>query len=332
MGRRLDAIWYGNHPLSLLLAPLSWLFCLVSLARRFAYRSHLFAVHRLKIPVIVVGNIVVGGTGKTPLVIWLAGFLKEQGHRPGIVCRGYGGSARFWPQQVRPDSDPTMVGDEAVLIAQRTRCPVAAGPDRVAAAQAVTTYTDCDVIISDDGMQHLALGRDLEIAVVDGVRRHGNGRCLPAGPLREPVTRLGQVDLVVANGKAARGEFEMALVAGLPTNVQDNIRTQSLDSFKATPVHALAGIGHPERFFLQLRRAGLSVLRHEFPDHHTFTREEIDFGDNLPVLMTEKDAVKCRLLAGPRHWYIPVEAQPHTLLADRVLALIREYWDGQEAA
>ena len=287
--------------------------------RRALYRARLLPRHRIPVPVLVVGNIAVGGTGKTPLVLWLAGFLASRGWRPGVVCRGYGGQASRWPQQVRADSDPAMVGDEAVLLASRSGCPVVAcGPRRVQAARALAELAECDLVISDDGLQHLALDRDLEIAVVDGERRHGNGRCLPAGPLREPAGRLRSVDLVVSNGPAARGEFAMSLVPGPAVSLEDPALRRSLADFRGTRVHAVAGIGHPARFFGLLTTRGLAVEEHAFPDHHPFSAADIRFEDGLPVLMTEKDAVKCRRFAGPGHWYLPVVAELPDAFAARL--------------
>lgn len=305
----LEHSWYNKSPLTLALLPLSWLFCAVAVIRRFAYQSGLLKIHRLSVPVIVVGNISVGGTGKTPLVTWLVDLLKQQGYRPGIISRGYGGGANHWPQQVRPDSDPRMVGDEAILLARRCACPMAVGPDRVAAANALLTYHDCDIIVSDDGMQHYALGRDVEIAVVDGVRRFGNGHCLPAGPLREPHSRLQQVQMVVANGVAGPREFAMRLVPASAWNLREPQRKRGLDSFRGQKVHAVAGIGFPPRFFRQLTEQGVEVIEHPFPDHHPFSKSDIRFDDDLPVLMTEKDAVKCREFASEHHWCLPVDAQ-----------------------
>jgi tetraacyldisaccharide 4'-kinase len=322
MGRTLDAIWYKKHPVSLCLAPLGWLFCFAVLVRRFAYRATLRPIRWFPIPVIVVGNITVGGTGKTPLVVWLARFLKAHGYRPGIVCRGYRGKASRWPQQVRSDADPTTVGDEAVVLARGAGCPVAADPKRIEAVEALIRYSNCNIVISDDGMQHLALGRQIEIAVVDGIRRNGNGRCLPAGPLREPAGRLQQVDLIVTNGLARRGEYPMTLISRPARSVRDERQERPLASFRETPVHAVAGLGHPERFFEALRRAGVDVIPHAFVDHHEYRRNDIAFNDRFPVIMTEKDAVKCHAFAEPRHWYIPVEAKPHPLLEDRVLQLL----------
>lgn len=278
------------------------------------YALQILPVHHVDVPVVVVGNIAVGGTGKTPLVVALAGYLAQLGWRPGIICRGYGGKAQAWPQQVRADSDPLSVGDEAVLLARRTGCPVtAAGSRRVAAARGLIEHDGCNIIISDDGLQHLTLHRDIEIALIDGERRHGNGRCLPAGPLREPTTRLASVDMIVTNSaftaQVHRGELPMTLVPGPAVSVRDPSRRVPLHEFNAQPVHAVAGIGNPRRFFSMLERAGLQAVGHAFADHHAFARQDLAFGDELVVLMTEKDAVKCTTFAADSHWYVPVTAQ-----------------------
>ncbi len=322
MGSRIESLWYGNSPLSLALAPVGWLYCAAGCLRRGAYRLGIAPVGRAGAPVIVVGNISVGGTGKTPLVIWIARFLKSRGLRPGIVSRGYRGRADTWPQQVRPDSDPVMVGDEPVLLARLTRCPVAADPDRLRAARSLLAQTECDVIISDDGLQHLRMGRDVEIAVIDSVRRHGNGRCLPAGPLREPVSRLDSVDLVVANGGGIAREFDMRVIAGEAIPLAGEAASRPLDTFRAGAVHAVCGIGAPQRFFDTLERAGLALIRHRFPDHHGFRAADIDFEDENPVLMTEKDAIKCRRFADSRHWYVPVQAELPEAFGARLLVLL----------
>ncbi len=322
MDSRLDSLWYRKSPLSLALAPLGWLYCAAAMARRAAYRLGIARVGRVGAPVIVVGNISVGGTGKTPLVIWIARFLMSRGLRPGIVSRGYRGKADKWPQQVRPDSDPIMVGDEPVLLALATGCPVAVDPDRTRAARSLLAHAECDLIVSDDGLQHLAMGRDVEVAVIDAVRRHGNGRCLPAGPLREPVSRLASVDLIVANGGGVGGEFHMRMHAGDAKSLTEEALSRPLDDFRAGPVHALCGIGSPERFFASLERAGLELIRHPFPDHHAFCAADIDFDDEIPVLMTEKDAVKCRRFADSRHWCIPVRVELPEAFGARLLSLL----------
>ena len=317
--------WYASGPLGALLAPAGWLVALFTVLRRGAYRAGLRRSWRIGCPVVVVGNLSAGGTGKTPLVIAMAKLLARHGLRVGVVCRGYRGAASRWPRKVRPDSDPDRVGDEAVLLARRTGVPVAAGPNRIAAARILFRRSKCDVILSDDGLQHLRLARDVEIVVVDGVRRHGNGRCMPAGPLREPLGRLASVDLVVVNGAGTQeGELEMRLDAGDAVNLADTGLTRPLDSFRGAPVHALCAIGHQERFFRTLEARGLRIVRHPFPDHHPFREEETRFPDGAPVLMTEKDAVKCERFADPRHWCVPVDAALSAALEARLLSILRE--------
>jgi len=320
--KRLDYYWYNNSLVTLLMLPVSWLFCFVVIVRRALYRLGMLKVHQMSVPVIVVGNISVGGTGKTPLVTWLVEVLRTHGYAPGIVSRGYGGQASHWPQQVRADSDPHMVGDEAVLLSRRCHCPMAVGPDRVAAGEALLAYTECDVIVSDDGLQHYALGRDMEIAVVDGVRRFGNQHCLPAGPLREPLARLATVDAVVTNGVPGGREYRMDLVPGSLRNLS-NKQSAPLSQFAGQTVHAIAGIGNPQRFFRQLEGQGITVIKHPFADHHPFVREDIVFDDALPVLMTEKDAVKCQAFADERHWCVPVDAKVDERIIPLILRLIK---------
>ncbi len=324
-----DHLWYSRNLLAFALLPLAGLFAGVSALRRLAYRVGLKKARRFDVPVLVVGNITVGGTGKTPLVIWLADYLRKRGLRPGIVARGYGGHARRWPQQVRPDSDITVVGDEAVMLAARTACPMCVGPDRPAAVAALLAHTDVDIVISDDGMQHYALARDLEIAVIDGERRLGNGFLLPAGPLREPASRLRRVDMVVVNGQGREGEFSMKLhqpgVRGL-----HHTAIAHLEDFAGRTVHAVAGIGNPERFFGLLERHGLDIIRHAFRDHHAFGQRDLAFDRELPVLMTEKDAVKCRRLPCRDCWVVHVDAQPDAAFVHRLNIVLKDIVDGQE--
>ena len=315
--------WYAPGGLGALLAPIGWLVALFTVLRRAAYRAGMRRSWRIGCPVVVVGNLSVGGTGKTPLVIAIARLLAGRGLRVGVICRGYRGTASRWPRKVRPDSDPNQVGDEAVLLARRTEVPVAAGPNRIGAGRILFRRSKCDVILSDDGLQHLRLARDVEIVVVDGARRHGNGRCMPAGPLREPLSRLASVDLVVVNGGGDPGELEMRLEAGDAVNLADASVTRSLDSFGGAPVHAVCAIGHQERFFRTLEAHGLTIVRHPFPDHHPFREAEIAFCDGAPVLMTEKDAVKCERFADARHWCVPVEAALSNALEARLLSILR---------
>lgn len=331
-GRWLDEIWYGRHPLGLALLPLAGLYRAGAWLRRRAYASGLFGVYRAPVPVVVVGNLTVGGTGKTPLVIWVAHKLREYGFRPGIIARGYRGRATSWPQQVRADADPQAVGDEAVVLARRTGMPVAVGPDRGDDIAALVRHAGIDIVVSDDGLQHYALARDIEIVVVDGVRRFGNGACLPAGPLREPAGRLAEVDLVVSNGIAARGEFSMRYVGRRLLRMDGSGEAALLEAFPHRNVHAVAGIGNPEGFFALLKRHGFQIETHVFPDHHPYRAEDLDFADHRPVLMTEKDAVKCEHFADDRMWFLPIEAELPEVFERRFKTLLKKVFDGQEAA
>ena len=304
---KLEQAWYERSGLTQMLRPLSWVFLSIVTIRRFLYQTKIIKSIKLPIPVIIVGNISVGGTGKTPLVIWIANYLKQAGYKPGIISRGYGGHARSWPQQVRPDADPYIVGDEAVVISRRTACPMAVGPDRVEDSQALLKYADVDVIISDDGLQHYALARTAEIAVIDGIRRFGNGYCLPAGPLRELRTRLDSVDIRVTNGVAAQGEVAMRYQSDRAINmVSGEIRQVS--DFKSEIVNAIAGIGNPDRFFNFIRSHGIRTNTRAFPDHHFYTMDDISFPEDEILFMTEKDAVKCQRFARKNWWYIPADA------------------------
>lgn len=306
ISRQLEKAWYGKTGLTLVLRPLSWIFIALVTLRRAIYRAGLKKPVKLRVPVIVVGNLTVGGTGKTPLVIWLVNFLKSAGYKPGVISRGYGGKARNWPQQVRPDADPAMVGDEAVVISRRTGIPMAVGPTRVTDGQALLQHADVDVIVSDDGLQHYALDRDIEIVVIDGVRRFGNGFCLPAGPLRERVSRLDAVDCRVTNGVAAQGEYSMRYRADHVVNLLSN-EARPLAEFKGMSVNALAGIGNPDSFFNFLRAAGIRLQARAYPDHYHYQPADLAFADDGIVFMTEKDAVKCERFARENWWYIQLE-------------------------
>lgn len=326
----LENIWYGRHPLSVVLTPLSWVFRFVAWIRRSVYTSRLLNVYRAPVPVIVVGNIAVGGSGKTPLVIWLAERLREYGFKPGIVARGYRGKAKSWPQQVRADSDPVAVGDEAIVIARRTGLPVAVGANRADDIRALLRHSDTNIIIGDDGLQHYALARDIEIAVLDGVRRTGNGACLPAGPLREPASRLAEVDLVVTNGLAARGEFPMRYRARALRRVDGGGSGVELDAFSPKTVHAVAAIGNPQGFFAMLRHNGFRCTHHVFPDHYLFRAQDFEFDDDRPIIMTEKDAVKCEHLCAEHFWYLPIEAELPEVFERRLKTLLKKVLHGQE--
>lgn len=322
--RFFDNVWYGQRSIALALLPFTWLFGLVVKLRSIGYTKGWLKSTKLSVPVIVVGNITVGGTGKTPLVIWLAEFLKSTGYSPGIISRGYGGIASSWPQQVRADSDVRIVGDEAKILAKRTSCPVAVGPNRADSAQTLMEHYQCNVIISDDGLQHYALQRDIEIALVDGERRYGNHYLLPAGPLREPVERLKTVDFVVCNGLARQDEYALIIEGKEAIKVLDEKQVLPLEEFKSTPCHALAGLGNPSRFFSYLKKFNVSFEPHFFPDHFNYTQKDINFGDNRPVLMTEKDAVKCAFIANEKHWYVPIKAQMTQKFGLTLLSLLKE--------
>lgn len=329
----IDRHWQTVTPVSTLLYPLSLVFGAAAAARRAVYAAGIAPMTRLPVPVIVVGNITVGGTGKTPLVLWLAALLRARGRTPGIVCRGYGGSSSS-PQRISAGSDPLACGDEAVLLAQRSGCEVWAGADRVAAAQALLAApSSCDVVISDDGLQHYALARDVEIGVVDAVRGFGNGWLLPAGPLREPPSRLARVD-AVALTSSERDSYHPS-VAGIPhgalfcpmrlagrefRNLRDPAQRAGPEHFRGKRVHAVAGIGDPQRFFRHLHGMGLEFTAHAYPDHHPFTAPDLEYAAVDAVLMTEKDAVKCRRFARDTHWELPVEAVPEASLGELVLS------------
>lgn len=310
--------WYRLSALSVLLAPLAAAFALGVAARRAAHAAGLTRSERLPVPVVVVGNVVVGGTGKTPLVLWLAERLRARGWRPGIVSRGYGGSAGA-PRAVPPGADPREFGDEPLLLAERSGCPVFVGRDRAAAARALVAASGCDVVICDDGLQHYALARDFEIAVEDE-RGHGNGLMLPAGPLREPASR--RVDAVVANGMERPGAFRMRLEPAGFWRVSGERGPIELAALRGKRLHAVAGIGNPARFFATLRGLGLDVVEHPFPDHHPFAPGDLDFPDCDLVLMTEKDAVKCRRFGRDDLVALRVEASVDSRLAEEVIARV----------
>ena len=300
--------WYRRGAIAWLLWPISLLFGIAVGVRRLAYALRLLKSAHPGIPVIVVGNLTVGGSGKTPLVIWLAEFLKSKGWTPGIVSRGYGVRVEA-PRAATVASEAREVGDEPILLARRSGCPVWIGPDRVEVARALRAqHPEVNVLVLDDGLQHYRLRRDLEIALLDA-RGLGNGFLLPAGPLREPGLRLRSVDAVVANGLAVKQDFTMLLDGDTLHRMTDARERAPLKAFAGQKVHAVAGIGDPNRFFVDLARAGLRVLPHPFPDHHRFAPGDLEFGDDAPVVLTEKDAVKLRGAARPNWWVLPVTAQ-----------------------
>ncbi len=323
---RIERLWYGPSNkiiifFRLLLLPFSLLFYFVVMLRYFFYRVGFKKMLYFPVPVIVVGNITTGGTGKTPFVIWLAQQLKQAGYSPGIVSRGVGRDKHHpWisPQWVTVDTAPSEVGDEAVLLAQRTQCPVVVAVDRVAAVRLLLQKAACNVVISDDGLQHYRLGRCVEIALVDSVRQFGNGLLLPAGPLREPRHRLRRVDWVMKKNQdfTLLGHSLVSLVD--EKNKMEILAWQRLYGKK---IHVLAGIAHPENFFAMLRAFDFDIISHVFPDHYLYTKQDVFFADNLPVLMTEKDAVKCKQFADQRHWCLPVTLQSTAVLETMLVNL-----------
>lgn len=300
----LQASWYGTRGAPIWTFPLAWFYGVLTALRRAMYRIGWLRSKRLPVPVVVVGNLTVGGTGKTPLTLALVDALAARGWRPGVVSRGYGGTQRE-PALLGDDPNPVQFGDEPCLI-RASGVPVAVGRDRPAAA-VLLLQAGCNVVIADDGLQHYALARDVEICVIDGERRFGNGRLLPAGPLREPLSRLRRVDFRICNGAAGEGEYAMRLAGDLAVSLVDGA-TRPLAGFTGTPVHVVAAIGHPDRFFDSLRAHGLEVRGHPFADHHAFAAEDLAFAGDAPLLMTDKDAVKCRRFARPGWWRVPVRA------------------------
>jgi len=302
-------IWSGESPLWLLLLPLSWLYGLVSGAIRLSYRLGIKKAWRAPVPVAVVGNLTAGGNGKTPVAIWLVEQLQQHGIKAGVVSRGYGGKAAHYPLLLTSDTTPDDAGDEPVLIYQRTGVPVAVSPSRSDAVQALLAAHDLQIIITDDGLQHYRLARDVEIVVIDGVRRFGNGWWLPAGPMRERASRLKSVDAVIVNGGVPRaGEIPMQLRPGMAVNLKTGEkRSVSLLS----DVVAMAGIGHPPRFFATLESCGVQPVKTvALGDHQALSAADVQAiaTRKQTLVMTEKDAVKCRAFAEENWWYLPVDA------------------------
>jgi tetraacyldisaccharide 4'-kinase len=317
--RSIEQLWRRRGLLAWLLLPLSLIFLAAVWLRRLAYRTGLLRSVRLPVPVVVVGGIAVGGSGKTPLIIWLAQRLRELGKRPGIVSRGYGGDYQG-VHRVDDDDSAAEVGDEPLLIRRRGNCPVFVGRRRPAAAQALLAECDCDVILCDDGLQHYALARDVEIAVIDR-RGFWNGFLLPAGPLREPQSRLATVNAVVGNDWPGPADFRMRLEGSLFCRLDDRGATCAADELSGLRLHAMAGIGEPERFFDHLAAIGLHFEAHVFPDHHVYRAADLDFAGDA-IVTTEKDAVKLAGLASMPVWVLPVSAVVEPDLAQFVLERI----------
>ena len=318
----LESIWYdpskANSLSRKLLMPLSYCYSAINNYQR---KSQSKKRPKLACPIIVVGNITVGGTGKTPLTIHIVKLLQQAGYHPAIITRGYGGKATIWPQAVTSKSDPYLVGDEAVLMASSTGVPVYAGANRLESIEQLLTEQKCDVVVSDDGMQHYKLPRDIQIAVIDGKRQLGNGYCLPAGPLREKKERLKECDFVVMNNdvmtinnRDEKRYFEMALIGQTLINLS-TLEAKPLSDLHGETIQALTGIGNPQRFYTSLEDAGVKVIENSFPDHYAFLKSDLNFDEASTVIMTEKDAVKCKPLLdndsnkAKQYWCLPVTAK-----------------------
>ena len=325
----ISSIWYQKKlPFYLYpFIPITWIFIFIISCRKYLYKHNLlgFKIHYFPVPVVIVGNISIGGTGKTPLIIHLYHLLKSQGYNPGIVSKGYIPNKKTnglrW---VFPTSLVSEVGDEPLLLAQRLGCPIVVSANRPEAVHTLLAsreqdHNPIDIILSDDGLQHYALGRDLEIAVIDGKRQFGNGYCLPLGPLREPITRLRCVDLIMSNGIAFQdNQYDMSLVP------ENDTTEEYLKTLKGKTVHAIAGVGNPERFFESLKAYHLQIIPHVFPDHYDFKPKDIRFTDDFPVIMTEKDGVKCHRFMTNKHRVLRVKTSVNPLFDARFLVLLQE--------
>ena len=320
--RTLETIWYKKGKGKWFLLPFTLLYCAIHAFQRWKLTRSRRS--KITIPVIIAGNISIGGTGKTPTVIYLAKLLKNAGYRPAIISRGYGGNAAKWPQRVTANSNPEQVGDEAVLIAERTDVPVVVGPDRYVDILYLRSKYDCNVIISDDGLQHYRLHRDIEIVLIDTHRQLGNGWCLPAGPLRESVCRIKEVDFVLFNNGFKQNTprktlftqqykpksiYSMQLSGEIIYSLRIKGRSQNVIDLSGQTIHAVTGIANPDNFYQTLERFGLQLIKHSFADHYDFKSKDLEFYDNKMVIMTEKDAVKCRRFFPKNCWYLPIEVQ-----------------------
>lgn len=338
--------WQTLNFVSVVLAPISAVFCLLVAIRRTLYQIGLLKSISSQLPIIVVGNIYIGGNGKTPFVIWLAEQLKSKGYRPGIVSRGYGAlseqqSGHSWPRQVDLNQNHQLYGDEPLLIHQATQCPVVIDPVRNRAVKKLQQDTNCNVIISDDGLQHYAMSRFIEINITDAQRLYGNNLCLPAGPLREARGRLKTVDYIVYNvsrnketnldDSDSKKHFTMdykvqsLIPLVMNSNKADDGQTMTLEQFQGKIVHAVAGIGEPDNFFNLLKQSGLTVIEHSFADHHQYQLKDFCFETSHPIIMTEKDAVKCRDFDLPRCWYLPIKAEIDNKLSELLIRRLKTF-------
>jgi len=298
------------HWKTALLLPLAGLVWLLSEIRRYLYKLKLLQSTQFNVPVIVVGNILVGGAGKTPLVIYLAEYFKSKGLKVGVVSRGYGANTSLFPYSVLISSKADVVGDEPLMLARRTGCPVVIDPDRVSAVRYLLAEFNCDLVIADDGMQHFKLARDIDILVEDGQRKLGNGFLLPAGPLRESMRHARHAHLRISNCKVATGNY-YEISSLVLTGIGSDVKKDSLSDFRSQPVHAVAGIAYPERFFDLLESHELVIHKHTFADHHHYQQHELEFKDDFAVIMTEKDAVKCYHFGLDNTWFVQINIKPN---------------------
>lgn len=330
IGSFFQSVWKSRNPIALLLWPISLIYCAIVNLRRLTYASGLVPVARFNNPIVAIGNLTVGGTGKTPFTIWLVNHLSDNGFRPGVVSRGYGRRDISNILMVNSDSDPVEVGDEPLVIARRTGVPVAVSKKRSDAVRLLLERTDCDIFVCDDALQHYPLATDLSIALIDAQTRFGNGFCLPAGPLREPRSRLNSVALQMTKGEGQSGEYSMRYEVTQVINVKDNENRQGADFLRGEKVTAVAGIANPDNFFKLLQSLETELTKISFPDHHQFTERDFDSIDQADVklVMTEKDAVKCRDFAEDNWWYVAIDAKvPEKFVAelsDRISDLKRK--------
>ncbi len=316
--------WYKEMYISNIFVPFAMIFDDFRRFKLFLYKIGVYKKTNLSVPVINVGSITVGGTGKTPLILYLAQLLTEQGYKPGIVSSGYDGNSETWPQWIDKQSNADQVGFEAVLMAKHIACPISVGPKIIEACHLLLEKSDCNLILVNDGLQQYSLHNDIEIAVIDGERRFGNGYMLPCGPLREPVDRLQKVDFVIVNGNdPEENEFSMTIEADSAINLVTN-ELKLLKEFSKQSIHAIASIGNPKRFFDLLERENIALDSHAYPDHYQFKLDDLTFKDDKPILMTEKDAIKCLEFAHKECWFVPITIKPQQLFVDKLIDLLKQ--------
>lgn len=326
----LSKLWYSKNPIALLLLPFSYLYQFCYKVHKLIYALGIKKIYRSPVPVIVVGNLTVGGTGKTPFVIALANLLSRQGYKPGIISRGYKGKLKTYPKLITEADDPTQTGDEPAFIVKKTSLPLAISPNRAESIDLLTKSNLCDVIISDDGLQHHAIKKDIEIVLVDGERHFGNRFCLPAGPLRESVKRLNDVDFMVLHQSSLLADYSMTLKTQSIYNLCEPGKKFDYQKYSSVSVHAVAAIGSPNRFFSTLTKLGINFIPHTFKDHHPFRKEDFNFcNDDDLIIMTEKDAIKCKKFARPNFWILPVEACLSDKLVNSLLEKLAALMEGR---